>query len=171
MPNRSTARTWILVCDASRAHLFLEEPRKRSYTLLESFSHEESRARVRDLMADAQGRKPSGNTSGIAHGGAPGGATNGNYLGRPGAAPDTDPKHVEAQKFVRELADALERGLHDHSYDSLVLIAPPQFLGLLRGAVSAQVEKRIEGTVDKNFSWLEQNALVARLRELRGQAA
>lgn len=155
--------TWILVCDASRGRLFREEPHGRGYTLLESFSHEESRAHVRDLMADANGRKPNGTPAGM--GGGPGGT----YMGRPGAAPDTDPKAVEAQKFVRELAEALERGLNDHAYDGVVLVAPPQFLGMLRGAVSHQVEKRIEATVDKDLSMLEPHALQGRLRELRAE--
>jgi protein required for attachment to host cells len=170
MPNRSTRTTWILVCDASRARLYREEPQGRGFTLLESFSHDESRARARDLMADAQGRKPNGNPGGVGNGAHPGGTTGGNYLGRPGAAPDTDPKAVEAQKFVRELAEALERGLNDHAYQALVLVAPPQFLGMLRATVSSQVEKRIETSIDKDFSWLEPHALEERLRELRAAA-
>jgi protein required for attachment to host cells len=167
MPTKSTRATWILVCDASRARLYREEPHSRGFTLLESFSHEESRAHTRELLADAQGRKPNGLPGGIGNGAYPGGTTGGNYLGRPGAASDTDPKTVEAQKFVRELADALERGLNDHAYETLVLIAPPQFLGMLRAAVSSQVEKRIEVTVGKDFSWLEHHALKERLRDLR----
>lgn len=155
--------TWILVCDASRGRLYREEPRGRGFTLLESFSHEESRARVRDLMADAQGRKPNGTSGGMGNG------SGGTYLGRPGAAPDTDPKTVEAQKFARELAEALERGLNDHAYEALVLVAPPQFLGMLRGAVNAQVEKRIQMTVDKDLSWLDPHPLEERLRELRAE--
>ncbi len=163
----TTTSTWILICDASRARLFREEPKGLGYTLLDEFSHVESRAHVRDLMADAQGRKPNGYPGGVGQGSFPGGTTGGNYLGRPGAAPDTDPKEVEAQKFARELADRLEKSLNEHEFDALVLIAPPHFLGLVKSTVSGQVGKRIVGTVDKDYTWLEPRDLEARLRELR----
>jgi protein required for attachment to host cells len=163
----ATDISWILICDAGRAHLYREEPKRRGYTLLESLEHSESRARVRDLMADAQGRKPNGNPAGLGPPGPPGGPPGGPYLGRPGAAPDTDPKEVEAQKFARQLAERLEKGLNGHEYQRLVLIAPPHFLGLLRATVTTQVSKRIEETVDKDLSWLDGPRLEERLRELR----
>lgn len=163
----TTKASWILMCDASRAHLYREEPNRRGFTLLESLEHSKSRARVRDLMADAQGRKPNGNPGGVGHGGPPGGTSGGTYLGRPGAAPDTDPKEVEAQKFARELAERLEKGLNAHQYDGLVLIAPPQFLGLLKATVSQHVGKHIEATIDKDLSGLDGPRREERLRELR----
>lgn len=167
MATKAARNTWILVSDASRAHLYREEPAGRGFTLLESFEHEESRARVRDLVADAQGRKPNGTPAGMGLVAHPGGTTGGTYLGRPGAAPDTDPKEVEAQKFARVLADRLEKGLNEHAYESLVLVAPPQFLGLLRSTVSTQVSKHIEASVDKDLSWLDPPRLEERLHALR----
>ncbi|WP_080682404.1 host attachment protein [Sorangium cellulosum] len=164
MASKAARKTWILVSDASRAQLYREEPAGKGFTLLESYSHEESRARVRDLMADAHGRKPNGTPGGNGNISGGGGGT---YLGRPGAAPDTDPKEVEKQKFAQELAEVLEKGLNEHAYDSLVLIAPPHFLGLLRGTVSKQVSNHIETSVDKDLSWLDEPRLTERLRELR----
>ncbi|MGK4003421.1 host attachment protein [Sorangium sp. So ce1036] len=167
MATKAARKTWILVSDASRAQLYREEPAGKGFTLLESYDHEESRARVRDLMADAAGRKPNGTPGGNGLIPGAGGGAGATYLGRPGAAPDTDPKEVEAQKFAHELADVLERGLNDHAYDALVLIAPPQFLGLLRATVTKQVSHRIESSVDKDLSWLDGPRLTERLRELR----
>ncbi|AUX45051.1 hypothetical protein SOCE26_065320 [Sorangium cellulosum] len=164
MANKAARKTWILVADASRAHLYREESAGSSFALIDSFSHEESRARVRDLMADAHGRKPNGTPGG--NGNISGGG-GGPYLGRPGAAPDTDPKEVEKQKFAQELAETLEKGLNEHAYESLVIIAPPHFLGLLRGTVSKQVSNHIETTVDKDLSGLDAPRLTERLRELR----
>ena len=166
MASKAARKTWILVSDASRAQLYREEPAGKGFTLLESYSHEESRARVRDLMADAHGRKPNGTPGG--NGNLNGGA-GGQHLGRPGAAPDTDPKEVEKQKFAQELAQVLEKGLNEHAYDSLVLIAPPHFLGLLRNTVTKQVSNHIEASVDKDLSWLDGPRLTERLRELRAQ--
>lgn len=168
MANRTKKPTWILICDASRAHLYREEPNGKGFTSLESFEHGESRARTRELMADANGRKPNGNPGGNSGGNYQG--IGGVYMGRPGAAPDTDAKSVEHLKFARELADRLEKGLNEHEYEGLVLIAPPHFLGLLKREVSTQVSKHIEETIDKDLSWLDAPRLEERLRELRAAA-
>jgi protein required for attachment to host cells len=149
--------TWILVCDASRARLFREKPQGKGLEQVTELEHGESRLHVRDLMSDANGRKPVGPVparSATGQGGA---------YGRPGAAPDTDPKEVEAQKFARELADMLEKGLNDHAYEHLVVVAPPHFLGTIRGTVSAQVKKHLETTIDKDLTNLDLPELTRRL--------
>lgn len=133
---------WIVISDASRARIFEASERGKPFRLVDSFEHPQSRARVRDLMADANGRKP---------GGTPVTARPASS-GRPGAAPDTDPKWVEAQKFARELVARLEAGLQRHAYDSLVVVAPPQFLGLLRHILSEQVKNHLELSLDKDLT-------------------
>jgi len=155
--------TWCLVCDASRAHLFRTKPPGHPYELIASFDHPEGRARVVDLVADTNGRKPVGGTRGVGVIGArPGG-----FHGRPGVAPDTDPKDVEAQKFARDLAATLERGLDAHAYEALVLVAPPRFLGLVKATVSGQVAKRLEETIDKDLAAMEPREIEKRVRAER----
>lgn len=148
--------TWILVCDASRARLFAATPRRRGYVQVAALDHPASRARALDLQADAPGRKPSGASRGAI-------AVNGGLRGSPGAEPDTDPKDVEAMKFARELAATLSRGLDDHAFASLVLVAPPRFLGLLRDTLDEQVSRRVVHSVDKDLSQLPPHELVLRL--------
>src|SRR5262245_174830 len=130
--------TWILVCDASRARLLVEQGRRRDISLLESFEHADSRAHGRDLTTEAPGRKPVGPVPAARVGGQ------GGAYGRPGAEPDTDPKDIEAQKFARELAARLDKGRSDHAYERLVIAAPPRFLGMLRGTLDDEVTKMIE---------------------------
>lgn len=154
---------WILVADASRARLFRQQQKQKQQPLdhIESFEHPDSRARARDLMADSNGRKPAGPDMGPAYGGR---SVSHSY-GRVGAAPDTDPKTVEAQKFARELATMLQDGLHRHAYDKVVLVAPPQFLGLLRSTVSNEVSKHIETTINKDLTRLELHELQGHLQD------
>ena len=154
-----TPSTWILVCDASRALLFHNKDRGKGLEHLQALEHPDSRAHVRDLMADAQGRKPVGPVPARA-GNGPSGA-----YGRPGAAPDTDPKEVEAQKFARELADMLEKGLNAHAYERLILVAPPQFLGTMKDTVSHQVSKHLEATVHKDLTNMTLPEITRRLEE------
>jgi protein required for attachment to host cells len=140
---------WILVCDASRARLFQME-RTDQLGLLEELEHPASRARTRDLMADANGRKPNGQRRGQSN-------------HRPGAAPDTDAKEVEAMKFAQELAERLEKGRVEHQFDRLGLAAPPHFLGLLKGTLDDQVQKLLAFTVDKDLTGFQARELPERL--------
>lgn len=153
-----TQDVWILVCDASRARLFRDAPRGKRLVQVDAFEHPESRARARDLMADAHGRKPVGPVP------ARSGRGQGTAYGRPGAEPETDPKEVEAQKFARELAGVLEKGLDRHEYERLIIVAPPRFLGALRSVVSHEVEKHIEGTIDKDLTNLDFQELSNKLQ-------
>jgi protein required for attachment to host cells len=138
--------TWILVADASRARLFREQRGK--CIMIGEFEHPESRASVRELVSDANGRKPG---AGYGH--------------RPGAEPHTDPKDVEAEKFAHRLAESLERGLHVHAFEQLVLIAPPRFMGELKGRLSDQVQKRLLKTIKKNLTALEPREIAARIAQ------
>lgn len=151
------AKTYVLIADSSRARLFQQA--NHDYALLETFDHEASRARSRDLMADANGRKASGMPMGANYGGR----SVSRGVGRPGVAPDTEPKDVEAEKFAHELATALEGTLRDQD-DRLVLAAPPRFLGLLRKTLTFSVAKRVELTVDKDLTKLEGRELDDRMR-------
>jgi protein required for attachment to host cells len=172
---------WILVCDASRARIFRDSRRRAGslapaqpgngesraaedaqsgFALVRMLEHEESRAKARDLVADANGRKPAGPSMG----GSYGGRSVSFGHGRVGVEPDTDPKEVEAQKFAQELAATLERGLLDRAYEALVVAAPPKFLGLLRDTLSKEVSKRIEATLNKDFAKLEAREIEARIR-------
>lgn len=157
MPERTT---WILVCDASRARLFAEAAPGRDFSLVANFEHPESRERTRDLVTDANGRKPVGGS----HGGGVNGNRPGGFHGRPGVEPDTDPKEVEAIKFARTLAEALEKGFDAHFYDTLVISAPPHFLGLLKETISDKVRKRLSHTIDKDFSLLQPRDIERRIR-------
>lgn len=60
--------------------------------------------------------------------------------------PENEPdarQQLEHDRFARELAARLERGLNDHAFDRLVIAAPPGFLGLLRKHVSPRVHQRL----------------------------
>jgi protein required for attachment to host cells len=137
-------RTWILVADASRARLFRGDRGK--YAMIEEFEHPESRASVRELVSDANGRKPGGG-----------------YGHRPGVAPHTDPKDVEADKFAHLLAIHLEKGLHAQAYEALVLVAPPRFLGELKGQLTDQVQKRLTKSIQKDLTGMTPHEIAKRI--------
>ena len=158
---RRAGERWIVVCDASRARVFKEHGRTGAYELVREIEHPESRAHVRDLVSDAEGRKPVG----MPLGGSYGGRSVSLGYGRIGAAPRSDPKEVEAAKFARELRAVLERGLYDHSYETLILVAPPTFLGLLQSAFGDGLSRRVEARIGKDLTKMTDRELRERVRE------
>ena len=79
--------------------------------------------------------------------------------------PPTPRKKVEAEHFARQVAKALEDGLNKKSYESLVLVTPPAFLGLLRSVLNERVLKRVSATIEKDYLHLDQTDLRERLRD------
>jgi protein required for attachment to host cells len=136
-------RTFVLVADASRARLFAHEPHENTpgkFVLLEEFDHPASRAKVADIMADKPGRTFSSGPMTAA---------------RSAKEYRTDPKQVEAEKFVRELSRHLVSSFDAHAFDALVVAAPPKFLGLLRAALAQQhdhVSERVIAWHEKDYT-------------------
>ena len=142
--------TWILVADASRARLFSSPKKGQLWKLMEEFDHPESRMKNREINMKEQGRTRQ--SFGAGH--------------RPRMEPDTEPKEVEAEHFAHELVKKLSNGLTHKAYSSLALVAPPHFLGLLRGMLDDQTSKRVVAMVDKDYTDSDVGELRERLDEV-----
>jgi protein required for attachment to host cells len=66
--------------------------------------------------------------------------------------------------FAKRIGDYLEKARTDHRFESLVLIAPPKFLGTLRKELGKEVRKLVAGEMPKGLSTLS-------ARELEGYFA
>jgi len=71
-----------------------------------------------------------------------------------------------ANAFAGKLADKLLAHRNRHSYDELVLIAPPHFLGALRHALDDATATTVRGTLDKDFGRLSDHELLRRLDQI-----
>lgn len=140
--------TWILVTDASRARLFAGQKKNQPWELLQTLTHPESREREQDLVTDRPGHNQQ---SGSYH--------------HSRMEPPTSPKEIEHGLFAKELAHLLEKGLQNHSYHNLLIVAAPRFLGMLRDALGEQVKKHIHTTIDKDYTHLSNADLQERLDE------
>lgn len=68
----------------------------------------------------------------------------------PGYGIDDVPRVNES--FARTVAKILDRSSRDDQFDRLVLVAPPQVLGALRGALPSTVRSRVCCEVGKNLT-------------------
>lgn len=53
--------------------------------------------------------------------------------------PSTDPRDHEKANFAKDLSDSIHTMVRDGHYDSLILVASPQMLGLLRKQINGYI--------------------------------
>jgi protein required for attachment to host cells len=137
-------KTWVVVADRVRGRIFSASTPKGPLTELEDLVHPEARAHERDLTTDRPGRGPGSHR-----------------------AMGTDYKRSEheASGFAREIAARLETGRNNADFAKLVLVAAPDFLGLLRKSLNPHVEKLVAREITKNLTHLPPEDIRAHLPE------
>jgi len=138
-------RTWIVLADAASARLYVSGEHPGDWTLLRELEHPESRMRPSELLSDKPGRVKQSTGS------------------RAALEPPTPRKKVEAERFARELAEALAEGVASGSYERLVLVTPPAFLGILRDKLPPRVAECVSDVIEKDYLHLDQSTLKKRL--------
>jgi protein required for attachment to host cells len=124
---------WVVVCDGKKA-LVLENAGDDKFLNLktrEVFEHPD--AKTSELGASAPGRSFS--TAG--HGRS--------------AVEQTDFHEQEEHKFLHKLLGHLDAEIHAGKAKSLILVAPPRALGVLRQAYSHNLRAVLRGEIDKDF--------------------
>lgn len=147
------ATTWIVAADGSRARIFEIDP-ERHLRELESFDHPRGRAHNRDLKSDAQGRYFSNGGGPRAH----------------SATRQVTPVQHETELFAKTIARRLDKARSERRYDKLYLIAPPEFLGLLRENLGKEARKATTEEINKDLSRLETRDIERYLRPFRKRA-
>jgi protein required for attachment to host cells len=126
--------TWIVVAESARARIFTMSGTGGRLQEVADLTHPESRLHDTELSSDLPGR-----------------AFDSHGQGRHAMEQATDPKQREAQAFAAEIARHIDRGRREGSFDSLVLVAPPKFLGRLRPELSKSARDALTGEIDKNL--------------------
>lgn len=136
--------TWFLIADGSRARLFARDD-EGALSLVQEFDHPEGRAHPGDLSLDQGRTRQTGSAT---------------------FASERDERAArwkqEMARFAKRLAGTLEQGAVGGRFDELVLVVPPQFLGLLRSKLHPKVEERILTTLTKDLTDLSEHELKQR---------
>lgn len=147
---------WYVIADAARARLVkLESGPVRSlpisgHKVVPALNEEfvGRNLKSREILADRLGQRSRGHP----------------------AAPND--AHDDAKtEFALALAHVLENALSQHRFEHLMLTAPPDMLGKLRDALSAQVRRSIVCEQDKDLTQLPDNELAERLANLTEKMA
>ncbi len=127
-------KTWVVAAESSRARIFQAESRLKPMKEIEGLAHPESRARVLDINADNAGR--SFDRAG---------------QGRHAMENEVDPKKHEAEMFAKQIAEHLDKARAKGEFEDVIIVAAPEFLGLLRKHVNPITAKMVSKTVSKNL--------------------
>ncbi len=127
-------KTWVVAAESSRARIFQAESRLKPMKEIEGLAHPESRARVLDINADNAGR-----------------AFDRAGQGRHAMENEVDPKKHEAEMFAKQIAEHLDKARAKGEFEDVIVVAAPEFLGLLRKHVNPITAKMVSKTVTKNL--------------------
>ena len=124
---------WVVVCDGRKA-LVLENAGDDKFLNLktrEVFDHPDPK--THELGTDAPGRS----FSSVGHGRS--------------AMEQTDWHTQEEERFLRKLAEHLDAEVKAGRAKSIVIVAPPRALGVLRPAYSHDLKKAMRTEIDKDL--------------------
>ena len=124
---------WVVVCDGRKA-LVLENAGDDKFLNLktrEVFDHPDPK--THELGTDAPGRS----FSSVGHGRS--------------AMEQTDWHTQEEERFLRKLAEHLDAEVKAGRARSIVIVAPPRALGVLRPAYSHDLKKAMRTEIDKDL--------------------
>jgi protein required for attachment to host cells len=124
---------WVVVCDGKKA-LILENVGDWKFPNLQTREiFEQKNPPTREQGSDAPGR--SIQSVGTAR----------------SAMEQTDWHRKAEEDFLHGLADKLDAAIESGQTSSLVMVAPPRALGIIRHAYSQHVRHALRGEVDKDF--------------------
>ena len=124
---------WVVVCDGAKA-LVLENAGNRMHPNLHTRQvFEQPGLSDRELSADRPGRAF-------------------NSVGSARSAVEQVDRHVQdEQRFLTQVAAHLDKAVLAGDTPSLIVVAPPRAIGILRRAYSSHVRQALRAEVEKDF--------------------
>lgn len=142
---------WLVVANGARARILAETEAPGGFRHVADLVHPQTRQKAVEL-ADSRGADRPGHMPGAGHG--PGGAA---------YEPRTHPREREHDRFAREVADAVNRGVAAGECRTLTLVASNPALGEIKGHLSQEAHKRLQRTVAHDYTALREDELARRL--------
>lgn len=139
--------TWIVIADGARARVLQNDGPGKGVVALKDLVFEGDHSTSSDIATDRPGR--TFDSVGSA---------------RHAMDPPSDPHEQLKIQFVKHVASVLEQ--RGAAYDRLILVAPPQALGLLRKSLPASVARKITGELGKDLTHLPNTDLPSHLGRL-----
>lgn len=125
-------KIWILVADSAHARILATTARTAMPTEVTRLEHPESRLKESELVSDQPGRSREPRAQGH-------------------AMKEASATAQEESVFAGEIVRTLDKARQEGRFNSLVLVASPHFLGVLRQKLNGPLEKSVIQSIDKNL--------------------
>lgn len=135
--------TWIVTADSASCRIYSYDKNHSKLQLLKELQHPESRLKAGDsLTTDRPGHYQKSKSA------------------RGAYSPHMDAKEVELNDFTREIADELDAGRNNHSYEKLILISSPHMHGLLLQHLNNHVKNLVVNNIQKDLQHYSEHELI-----------
>ena len=124
---------WVVVCDGAKALILQNEGDAVALNLKTREVHEQPDEKTREQGTDAPGRSINSNGS------------------RRSAMEQTDWHEQDEQRFLTDLAGRLDAAVTAGETKSVIVVAPPRALGVLRQAYSDGLRHAVRAEIDKDY--------------------
>ena len=144
--------TWVVVAHQTGAR-FMEHRSGfgRNLTFVSELHNPEGRLRNHEIETDRAGQSFTGGRGG----------------GSPRAMPHEHTAHEHVvENFTRTIAEQLQRARAEGSFDDLILVAGPRFLGGLRSALDAPTAHKVVASVSKDLAQVPWNGIANHIAEV-----
>jgi len=138
--------TWVVVANGIRARIFEVDSSSGTLREIEDLVHPEARLRVQLMHQDAPGR-----------------VFDSAGQGRHAVEVERSAKQPEKLRFAHELAQRLDDARAQPEFRRLVLMASPEFLGLLRSKLSDPTSECVVASINKDLTRLEPSEIAGHL--------
>jgi protein required for attachment to host cells len=135
--------TYLLVADSGAAKVFRVSPAAKKLELVHAVANPAGRLTRSELDSDRPGSQPSGGGGFHSLGG------------------DSNSHQRESAEFARSLGKYLQAEHVVGNFKSLLIAAPPHFLGELRQHLSKDCQAIVQKTVNKELLRVDEQALLA----------
>ena len=143
------AITWVVTADSAKADFFEVDRIGGDFRPIVSLIHEEGKKKSQELTSDRPGR-----------------AFDSAGLGRHAMSSPVNPREHEAEVFAREVGEALELGRTKGSFERLIVLAPPDFLGKLRKTITPAANRLVVESIPKCVVGLGPDEIRKRIKTL-----
>lgn len=134
---------WIATADTNTCRIYNYDKNHSTLLLLKEIKHPELRLKTSDtLTTDRPGHYQA------------------NESARGAYSPHMDPKEVAIDNFSREIAEELDKGRKNNSYEKLILIAAPHMHGLLNHHLNEHVKNIVINNIQKDLQHYDERELI-----------
>jgi protein required for attachment to host cells len=133
-PMKATT-TWILLVNGAQAKVFEHSGPGTGLTAIRDLFAEEEPLMAREIMADRPGRSFASFSP-----------------GRSAMEYSSDPVQVREARFVKGVAEVLDRRLQESAFNRLIVVAAPTALGDFRAAISDRLKAAVVNEMAKDLT-------------------